>query len=225
MKKAILILILLLVSVSACTELSEINVDTNDADPNLEVVEVEEEPKIVCGDGKCDKTESHNSCSQDCEWEDISDLALDIDNLPEGFEVVTRGPRDKTDVSAESINSGWEGGYYASFVKEGMTTLEQYISIYPKETISQTLDTSKGLLATGEVLDEEENSKYTYTQLSNPNLGDESILFKMTRENYDWDNKISYYVLEFYKDNVYMAFYTTDYELLKGIGEIAEKKI
>ena len=144
---------------------------------------------------------------------DVSALVLDLSDLPEGYKVISKGPRVKSDVSDKGIELGWIEGYQISFAGgDGTifdaTAISQSISRYPIENISLIL----GVKEEG----------YTQEMLPNPNIGDNSIASKIT----DDSTGIGLYRIEFVKKDIYMNFNTLgDFELLTALAKKAANKI
>lgn len=152
-----------------------------------------------------------------------SEMVLQLSDLPENFIIQNRGEKAKSDVGQKYINMGWKSGYLVSLSRMDLQTLQstqidQSISIYPIETMPKLLlDTRsdyQNLTMSGVVVDE----------LSNPQIGDQSMAFRIaSAEGY------KAYVIDFNKNDVTeslrMTGTTTDYELLKDLAKIAAAKI
>jgi hypothetical protein len=69
----------------------------------------------------------------------VSELTLDLSDLPEGYIVSEKGPRTEGDVSQIAIDAGWIEGYTMTF-KQGDSPfdfgLSLHISRYPKENLT-----------------------------------------------------------------------------------------
>src|SRR3989344_3250867 len=152
----------------------------------------------------------------------ITELALVLSDLPEGYKIKERTPRLKSDVSKEAIDLGWEDGYYIRFARIGedifdATVIEQFISIYPINDVKKVLD-----------LPEQSNENVTYEELPSSDLGVESKAYRITYID-EFGTQERVYQIEFFKKNVYqeidMSGTATDYELLKEIVKKSIKKI
>ncbi|MDP3919017.1 MAG: hypothetical protein Q8Q35_03910 [Nanoarchaeota archaeon] len=227
MKKVFILILLFSLSLTSCSNEDTIIESNLSQDSNLSALG----SLIVCGDYNCDNSENHASCPEDCKWADISELALDIEDFPEGFKIDARGPRDKTEISKTSLELGWKEGYFVRIIGFGDNSaynsvgVEQYISIYPIDKISGILDDIKENIKEGTILDAETNSRITYTELEDLNIGDDSLTYKLTEEDLDWDYIFSIYCITFIKEEVYMNICSSDYELLKDVAYNSEKKI
>lgn len=148
------------------------------------------------------------------------ELALQLSALPEGFEIGERTERTTMDVSYEGKNLGWKKGYYIRFNKFGetifqITTIEQYISIYPVENISKILQ--KGAF---------DDTNVTVAYFSDPKIGDKSKAYKIINP----DTMLTGFVIEFTKYDVYIILTMSgtvgiDYELFKDLAKNVENKI
>lgn len=151
-----------------------------------------------------------------------SELALQLSDLPEGFEIGERTEKTESDVSQDAKDKGWEKGYYVRFVKLGenllqVTTIEHSNSIYPAENVSKVLE-SNWWNGTNTVVED----------LSDPKIGDKSKAYRITAEGELVTN--TGYVIEFVKLDVYTMIVISgtvgiDYELLKELASKAEQKI
>ncbi len=151
-----------------------------------------------------------------------SELALQLSDFSSNYAIKDRAERVKSDVNQKAIDLGWKGGYYVKYARVGdnlldITVIEQAISIYPIEHISEIL-----------TLPRESNENITFDGLSNPNVGDNSRAFRITLKD-EFDTELRYYQIEFIKMDVYESIYmsgtTTDYELLKDLSKKATAKI
>jgi len=137
---------------------------------------------------------------------DTSKLIFELSELPEGYKIILKGPRVKSDVSSQAIVLGWKEGYQISFAKgDGAifdtTTISQVISRYPLENISLVLETKE--------------EGYIQEKLSNPNIGDISVASKITEDTFG----MGFYRIEFVKKDIYVALTTQgDYELLQDLA-------
>jgi hypothetical protein len=153
-----------------------------------------------------------------------SELALQLSDFPTdsgNWTLKERTERTKSDLSNDSIGLGWQRGYYVRYAKVGsqgiledLTVLEQFVSFYPIENVTISMQTSNP---------SDENT--IAEELSKPNIGDDSIAFRVT----DASSGIRSYEIVFAKSNVLetlvMRGTTTDYELLKSLAEKAESKL
>lgn len=151
------------------------------------------------------------------------ELVLQLSDFPSNYTIIDRTERVKSDVSEEGLNLGWKKGYHVAYVRIGdilfdVTRIEQSISIYPIENISNVL-----------TLPYESTENRTIDEYSKPNIGDDSRAFRITVKNELSDDEERYYMIEFIKLDVYESFYmggtSTDYELLKDLAQKAESKI
>lgn len=146
---------------------------------------------------------------------DVSELVLDLSDLPEDYKIIVKGPRTKSDIVESGLNLGWKEGYRITFaIREGtifdVTTISQAVSRYPIENISFVFDISY------------EEEGYIVEELPNPNIGDESIALKLTEEDFD----IGTYSIQFIKKDIYISFRTRgNYELIEELAKKAESKI
>ena len=149
---------------------------------------------------------------------DVSELVLDLSDLPEDYKIIVKGPRTKSDISESGLNLGWKEGYRIAFATgEGtifdFTTISQAVSKYPIENISLVLD---------DLFLYYEEKGYVIEELPNPYIGDKSIASKLTEEDFG----IGTYQIEFVKKDIYMSFKTRgNYELLEELAKKAEAKI
>lgn len=159
------------------------------------------------------------------------DLALTLEELPTGWEITTRGERVKSDVSDYGLNLGWKSGYNIVFRKTDSKDIQitESISLYPKENMSFILEDSKiGLKTFSEGINgtkinyrlDDFDRKYRYDALSNIEIGDESIVYKLVY----LESIEVMYVLEFVKDDYYIYLDGYDYELLKELAKKVEAK-
>lgn len=151
---------------------------------------------------------------------ELSEMLLELGDLPQGYTLVEQGERIKSDVSQESVELGWKEGYYADYIKTGtyeFTEIDHYNSVYPLENISRFLYAP---------MENTENS--AYDELSKPNIGDDSRAYRVTMTT--GGVKYTGYAIEFIKMNVHNMLYIlgtegVDYELLKDLARIVESKI
>ncbi len=210
MKKVFVFLVLglLIVSISGCTQ----NTQTSDSSQQSSEGElIKSTPKLAT--------------------KELSEMALQLEDLPENYTMRTRTERVKSEISQEGVSLGWKNGYYVHYLWMGdktieilgsevpieYTGIEQAISIYPIENISKLL-----------VDPTESTENVTYEEYSNPNIGDESRAYRVTFVD-EYDTETTAYAIEFIKMDVYeyilMSGTITDYELLKEIAKTTEKKI
>jgi hypothetical protein len=151
---------------------------------------------------------------------ELSQMLLELGDLPQGYTLVENGERLSSDISKEYIELGWKKGYYAIYTKTGtyeFTEIDHYNSVYPLENISRVLDAP-----------EENTENIIYDELSKPNIGDDSRAWRITGTF----EGIAYsgYQICFIKMNVYNTLYMdetegVDYELLKDLARIVESRI
>ena len=156
---------------------------------------------------------------------ELSEMALQLDELPENYQIKERSEQVKSDVVKSSLDLGWKKGYIVKFVQVDLnnlevTSIEQGISIYPIENINKTLS-----LQRVESTKYTANNSYTIDDLSNPNIGDQSQAYRITNK---LDNSKSF-VIDFIKQDVFeslrMSGTFTDYETLKELAQTAAEKI
>ena len=185
------------------------------------------EPIIpCCGNGKCESGETYTICPSDCKRPEPKDLVLQLSDLPEGYEIYSRGERTKSDVSKEALEYGWERGYFVQFNKKGSheIVLENHVSLYSKENITEMFST---LVEKRESVkfDSKTQTVLKLEKLSNPNVGDRSVAYKITYEDTFGNILDTRYSIEFIKEDVYEYLLGRDYELLKECAKKLEKKI
>jgi hypothetical protein len=154
---------------------------------------------------------------------ELSGMALQLDDLPENYQIKERSEQVRSDVVKSALDLGWKKGYIVKFVQVDLNTLEvtsieQDISVYPIENIDKAFS-----------LQRDESAKYTANNtiddLSNPNIGDQSQAYRITNKS---DNSKSY-AIDFIKQDVFeslsMSGTFTDYETLKELAKTAAEKI
>lgn len=154
----------------------------------------------------------------------LSEMALQLSDLPEGYEIQERSERVASDVRQEGLDQGWKRGYVVNYQKinvntDSSCTIQQVISVYPIETITPLLlDDRARFLGYA-------NDNFTVDEMPNPTIGDTSLAFRSTEGE---DDTKTYYIL-FAKKDVYedvrMTGTVTDYELLKDLAKKAAAKI
>ena len=147
-----------------------------------------------------------------------SELTLQLSDLPTGYQIKVREDRLKSDVKESSISLGWQKGYHISFIKgEGLqiSTIEQWVSIYPLENISKMVSPEDFVPKEGWTMDE----------MPNLNIGDKSYVVRYKENEFGFTN----YDIGFIKKNVYVRLVMygsiTDYELFKELAKKAADKI
>lgn len=149
---------------------------------------------------------------------EISDIVIGSSDLPEGYEMIERGPRTSADVSEESLEKGWKEGYSIEFQK-GDTLLDisrisLWNSRYPVENIPTIVNNPLNY-----------SEEYTISELPSPNIGDISKAYKI--KDTEWGTLT--YTISFGKKDIYVgvsvAGNIADYELLKKLAKKVEKKI
>jgi len=150
---------------------------------------------------------------------ELSEMALQLDELPENYQIKERSEQVRSDVVQTALDWGWKKGYTVKFVQVDsnnleITSIEQGISVYPIENINKTLS-----------LQRDESANITIDDLSNPNIGDQSQAYRITNKS---DNSKSY-AIDFVKHDVVeslrMSGTFTDYETLKELAKTAAEKI
>jgi len=235
------LLIVLVAVISGCTANDEKGEDINTGEtvcvPNWSCSEWSECTATLTGGVKTRNCSDSNNCgnvsdkpaeSQSCELptttKEPSELALQLDDLPDGYKVSERGERLKSDVSEKGINWGWKKGYYAYFLNQDennvfmYTKIEQLNSIYPIENITHVINHDWF----------EDIEALTVEELSDPKIGDESRAWRIKAE----DESLTYtmYRIDFIKYDYYTMLQiwgTTgvDYELLKELAQKVADKI
>jgi hypothetical protein len=154
---------------------------------------------------------------------ELSGMALQLDDLPENYQIKERSEQVRSDVVKSALDLGWKKGYIVKFVQVDsnnleVTSIEQGISVYPIENRDKAFSLQK-----------DESAKYTANitidDLSNPNIGDQSQAYRITNKS---DNSKSY-AIDFIKQDVFeslsMSGTFTDYETLKELAKTAAEKI
>ena len=154
-----------------------------------------------------------------------SEMALQLDELSENYQIKERSEQVKSDVVNSALDLGWKKGYIVKFVQVDLnnlevTSIEQSISVYPIENINKSLS-----LQRDESTKYTANTSYTIDDLSNPNIGDQSQAYRITNK---LDNS-KLYAIDFVKQDVFeslrMSGTFTDYENLKELAKTAAEKI
>lgn len=154
-----------------------------------------------------------------------SEMALQLNDLPENYQIKERSEQVRSDVVKSALDLGWKKGYTVKFVqvdlnKLEITSIEQGISVYPIENINKSLSLHRVESTKYTV-----NNSYTIDDLSNPNIGDQSQAYRITNKS---DNSKSY-AIDFIKQDVLgslrMSGTFTDYETLKELAMTAAEKI
>jgi len=154
-----------------------------------------------------------------------SEMALQLDELLENYQIKERSEQVKSDVVNSALDLGWKKGYIVKFVQVDLnnlevTSIEQSISVYPIENINKSLS-----LQRDESTKYTANTSYTIDDLSNPNIGDQSQAYRITNK---LDNS-KLYAIDFVKQDVFeslrMSGTFTDYENLKELAKTAAEKI
>ena len=149
---------------------------------------------------------------------EISEIVIELSDLPEGYKIVERGPRTSADISEESIERGWKEGYSVEFQK-GDTLLDisrisLWNSRYPIENIQKIVNNSLNY-----------SGDYIISEISSPNVGDISKAYKI--KDSEWG--ILKYRIDFGKKDIFVAIEVVgnaaDYELLKELAKKVENKI
>ena len=150
------------------------------------------------------------------------DMAITRDEVPDEYGIKERGNRSTDDISDIGISRGWQKGYVIVFFRLGngisdMSTIYQYISIYPPENISKVIDTPGS------------DENYTLSILPDPKIGEQSQAYKETAPSSIFGN-FKRYTIEFRELNVYEKILIegtsgVDYETLKELAKKAEQKI
>ena len=165
--------------------------------------------------------------------ESTSDLALQISDFPEGWEIKSRGERSISDVSIESINLGWKEGYSVEFRDKENPDKQvlQLISSYPIENMGKVLDQYKNevkLFSEGlngvkkEFAIESYGIRYRVEKISCENYGDESICLK---KSYIDGNLPDIYYIEFIDEKYFILLGGYDNELLKELAQKVDSMI
>ncbi len=162
-----------------------------------------------------------------------SAMALLVTDLPAAYIIRERGDITYSDISPLAREQGWKKGYSVSFYrmnaeKYDITALSQRIGVYQIENVHYLNRTMDQIFETAE--DEVlalKNSSVSVTEIPVPRIGDKTSAYRILDANSAYG--VTKYVLLFTKKNVIEAIEmrgtTTDYEVLKGLGEKAARKI
>jgi len=178
----------------------------------------------------CSTVTGKPSESQACEpprttIREPSELALQLSDLPEGYQVVERGERLKSDVSRSGLNWGWRKGYHAVFLKQDKdntlmyTAIDQSNSIYPSENITAVVDNDDWIANMTNV---------TVEELSDPKIGDKSWAWRMRAKT---QASYTVYRIDFVKYDYYSTFLMSgttgvDHEHLKELArKVADRVV
>ena len=154
---------------------------------------------------------------------DPSEMALQLSDLPEGYQIQSRGETTRSDVSYifQDATYGWTKGYSVGFLNSDGTFILHDISIFD-------IDQMDGILfLKGKSILVMSNATNSVDQLSDPNIGDSSKAYRIKR-TIDGQT-ITAYTIVFTKKDVFeqviMSGTMTDYEILKNLAKIAAAKI
>jgi hypothetical protein len=156
-----------------------------------------------------------------------SELALQLSDLPANFSLLEKGERNVSEMSNWSLDQGWNGGYYADYVKNdtntsSVTLIEQLISVYPAENISLIVPDTVGSVKNWSA---EDTNNRSVEEVALPAIGDSSSVLKISDKS---DNSHEY-LIAFVKYDVYEQLYTngtaTDDETLNHLAGVASAKI
>jgi len=179
-----------------------------------------------CTEQTTDNPDNGGTTSSKLSSIEPSEMALQLSDFPQGYELQDRGEKLASDVDEFGIGLGWKKGYMSTFTKIGdnmfqVTRFEQSISIYPIENVSE-------VIALDICSEFESNESVMCEELSDPNLGEISRAFRLTVTEQDGSTN-RYYRIEFIKMDVWEGLYiggtVTDYEFLKDMAELAVNKI
>ncbi|MBI3036511.1 hypothetical protein HYY73_02015 [Candidatus Woesearchaeota archaeon] len=153
------------------------------------------------------------------------EIALQLNELPNDWRVINRTNITRTQMGKVFLTLGWQSGQTIQFLDpQQTTTIVQAISIYPFENISQILIKNRRV----EVLLGLLYPSMTYENITDPEIGNESIAYKIIDKTKK-DSPIIGYQIEFSKENAYVEIAifgkSLDYELLKAIALKAAAKI
>lgn len=159
--------------------------------------------------------------------EEVSDLALSLSDFPNssGWEISTRGEITNNEVNEYYKELGWVDGYEIIFRKIDSKDVQvvHSSSRYPLENISLVLEPIKYQLERFNKYSTDYNKniygKYRYQELSEPNLGEDSVAYKLV---YIEDDAEDVYYIEFVKATYYEYVGGYDYELVKELAKKAE---
>jgi len=173
----------------------------------------------------CENTTGNPADLQSCIPPDSSEYILQLADFPQGWVLKERVERFKSDIDAEALYWGWKGGYKVSYVLmfEGLekSWVEQYISIYPLETVSFPMEKEiDGILKTA--FNENISSSYIGIQ-----IGNSSVIYRTKSTIFGID--YTSYTISFSKFDVFekITIYGSimDVELLKELATKAADKI
>jgi hypothetical protein len=149
---------------------------------------------------------------------DVSSIALDLEKIPEDFDIDKKEPQTISDVNDEAVELGWKEGYKISYIKEdafsGAIKINIFISRYPLENISQTTADFLPIFREGVVVE----------KLPDPRIGEGGGAVRLTDEILGLS-----YIVEFYKKDIHVGLSAwgteSDYELLIDIAREIEDRI
>lgn len=229
--KWIIALILAIVLISGCT--------SNACKPFWDCTEWSEcirtgaetgnETRTCTDENKCNIDTDKPSESQTCRLLKIatkapSEMVLQLSDLgASNWTVEERGVRTKSEMQEDDLEKGWKTGYRISYIiireqdLSNVTIVENYMSIYPIENISNVL------------IPRESDEDLTWENLPDPKIGNQSRAFRVTIKDSSGNPNEVYFMIEFVELNVYESLLmhgkSTNYEFLKNLAEKVEKKI
>jgi len=187
------------------------------------------ESRICMDENNCNIDTDKPSESQTCRLPKIttkapSEMVLQLSDLgASNWTVDERSVRTKSEMQEDDLEKGWETGYRVSYIiireqdLSNVTTVENYLSIYPIENISTVLTPR------------ESDEDLTWENLPDPKIGSQSMAFRVTTKDSFGNPDEVYFMIEFVKLNVYESLLmhgkSTDYEFLNNLAKKVEQKI
>jgi len=175
-----------------------------------------------------------------------SELALQTSDLPtdRNWSVMSKVERVRSDIGDSGKNAGWKAGYFSSYrwIKDtdNLFLIESilyrdYVSIYP--LVDGKINTSVDFAKIQQIYPIGESGALLESwvvksndQLSNPNIGDQSIAWRVYIYNEESDLFKQRFGIQFSKKDVYHTLEVesasgADYEALKEVAHKLEERI
>lgn len=184
--------------------------------------------RTCADDNKCNIDTDKPSESQTCRLPKIamkapSEMVLQLSDLgANNWTVSERDVRTKDDMQEDDLQKGWKTGYYIKYIiireqdLSNVTSVENYLSIYPIENISIVL------------IPRASDEDIIWETMPDPKIGDQSMAFRVRIKD-AFDSEDVTYMIEFVKLNVYESLLmngkSTDYGFLKNLAKKVEQKI
>jgi len=190
---------------------------------------------LISGCGEQSLTNTQNTQSPEISEQvklatkEPSEMILTERDFPSEWKLLSRGEKTKSNIFQEGLDLGWIKGYGIRYGKgenifdPGFSIINQAISVYPTENIDKVIDSYNSKNIYKILRNSDSNDEFIIEGISNPNLGDKSVAFKIIDE---YGNSIS--IIVFNKMNIHVILYmggSVDSELLKDMAKKAEKKI